>query len=88
MFAIYSRKMSKHEKLFSVEIRLHCDCDSQWVTECVMEVIVMLAVRAKSVYKSHIHGRLAQQVEQSAVNRWVAGSSPAMSVIGVVNPMG
>lgn len=41
-------------------------------------------------FESHLpHFRhLAQLVEQSAVNRVVTGSSPVMSVMGVVNPMG
>ena len=35
-----------------------------------------------------VFGHLAQLAEHSAVNRVVTGSSPVMSVMGVVNPMG
>ena len=45
--------MSICKKTLSVEIRLHRDCDSRWVTDSVLEVIMLTAGRSEVVYKAH-----------------------------------
>lgn len=47
---------SQHEqpwKTLSVEIRLHRDCDSRWVTDSALEVIIFDCGAVEVVYKMH-----------------------------------